>query len=154
VQTFYSRMKKLNNSFREHGSLDYSNYIYYFLIVAKLLGLRFIYLGEVALSYSFYRIVDIVIVPSFTETGAIIVLEAMAARKCVVTSNIYLINLYVSHVINSFLFNTPSEAAEIISNILAESVNIEHILAKAQEYAKNHDYRVTCKVLEQIHRQS
>jgi glycosyltransferase involved in cell wall biosynthesis len=147
-------MKKLNNSFREHGSLDYSNYIYYFLIVAKLLGLRFIYLGEVALSYSFYRIVDIVIVPSFTETGAIIVLEAMAAGKCVVTSNIYLINLYVSHVINSFLFNTPSEVAEIISNILAESVNIEHILAKAQEYTKNHDYRVTCKVLEQIHRQS
>jgi glycosyltransferase involved in cell wall biosynthesis len=80
--------------------------------------------------------VDIVIVPSFTETGAIIVLEAMAAGKCVVTSNIYPINLYVSHVINSFLFNTPSEAAEIISNILAESVNIEHILAKAQEYAK------------------
>jgi glycosyltransferase involved in cell wall biosynthesis len=64
------------------------------------------------------------------------VLEAMAAGKCVVTSNIYPINLYVSHVINSFLFNTPSEAAEIISNILAESVNIEHILAKAQEYAK------------------
>jgi glycosyltransferase involved in cell wall biosynthesis len=102
----------------------------------KLLGSRFIYLGEVALPYRFYKMVDIVIVPSFTETGAIIVLEAMAAGKCVVTSNIYPINLYVSHVINSFLFNTPSEAAEIISNILAESVNIEHILAKAQEYAK------------------
>jgi glycosyltransferase involved in cell wall biosynthesis len=118
----------------------------------KLLGSRFIFLGEVAPPYRFYKMVDIVIVPSLIETGAITVLEAMAAGKCVVASNIYPINLFISHGINGFLFNTPSEATKIISSILAGFVNIELVSAKAQEYAKNHDYRVICKVLERVYR--
>ncbi|MCC6056340.1 MAG: glycosyltransferase family 4 protein [Desulfurococcaceae archaeon] len=117
----------------------------------KLLGSRFIYLGEVALPYRFYKMVDVVIVPSLHETGAIAVLEAMAAGKCVVASNIYPINVYISHGVNGFLFNTPSEAAKIVSNILTGSIDIERVSAKAQECAKNHDYRVVCKVLEQIY---
>jgi glycosyltransferase involved in cell wall biosynthesis len=97
--------------------------------------------------------VDIVIVPSLTETGAIAVLEAMATGKCVIASNIYPINLYISHGINGFLFNNFHEATEILRGILEGSVNTELVSAKAQEYAKNHDYRVICKVLEQVYRQ-
>jgi glycosyltransferase involved in cell wall biosynthesis len=119
----------------------------------KLLGSKFIYLGEVASPYNFYKMVDVVIVPSLIETGAIAVLEAMAAGKCVVASNIYPINLYISHGINGFLFNNFHEATEILRGILAGSINTGSISAKAQEYAKNHDYRVICKVLEQIYRQ-
>ena len=119
----------------------------------KLLGSRFIYLGEVAPPYRFYKMVDIVIVPSLTETGAIAVLEAMAAGKCVVASNIYPIYTYISHGVNGFLFNTPSEAAKIVSNILAGSIDIEQVSARTQEYARKYDYRIVCKVLEQIYQQ-
>jgi glycosyltransferase involved in cell wall biosynthesis len=118
----------------------------------KLLDSRFIYLGEVAPPYRFYKMVDIVIVPSLTETGAIAVLEAMAAGKCVIASNIYPINLYISHGINGFLFNNFHEATEILRGILEGSVKIGTVSAKAQEYAKNHDYRIICKVLEQVYR--
>jgi glycosyltransferase involved in cell wall biosynthesis len=118
----------------------------------KLLGSRFTYLGEVASPYRFYKMVDIVIVPSLTETGAIAVLEAMAAGKCVIASNIYPINLYISHGINGFLFNNFHEATEILRGILEGSVNTGSVSAKAQEYAKNHDYRIICKVLERVYR--
>jgi glycosyltransferase involved in cell wall biosynthesis len=77
-----------------------------------LLGSRFIYLGEVTPPYGFYRCVDVVIVPSLIETGAIVVLEAMTAGKCVVASDIYPINLYISHGLNGFLFNTPYGSGE------------------------------------------
>jgi glycosyltransferase involved in cell wall biosynthesis len=118
----------------------------------KLLDSRFIYLGEVAPPYRFYKMVDIVIVPSLTETGAIAVLEAMASGKCVIASNIYPINLYISHGINGFLFNNFHEATEILRGILEGSVDMGSVSAKAQEYAKKHDYRIICKVLEQVYR--
>jgi glycosyltransferase involved in cell wall biosynthesis len=120
----------------------------------SLLGSRLIYLGEVAPPYSFYRNVDIVVVPSLTETGAIVVLEAMAAGKYVVASNIYPINLYISHGQNGFLFNTPSEAAEIILDILEGRINNKSISKEAQEYAKKHDYRIICQTLEKIYHRS
>ena len=116
-----------------------------------LLGSRFLYLGEVAPPYRFYRNVDVVIVPSFVETGAIVVLEAMAAGKCVIASNIYPINLYISHGLNGFLFNTPSEAAEAILNILEGCVDVKFISKEAQKYAEKHDYRVVCQALENVY---
>jgi glycosyltransferase involved in cell wall biosynthesis len=118
----------------------------------KLLNSRFTCLGEVAPPYRFYKMVDVVIIPSLTETGAIAVLEAMAAGKCVIASNIYPINLYISHGINGFLFNNFHEATEILRGILEGSVDMGSVSAKAQEYAKNHDYRIICKVLEQVYR--
>jgi glycosyltransferase involved in cell wall biosynthesis len=118
----------------------------------KLLNSRFTYLGEVTPPYRFYKMVDVVIIPSLTETGAIAVLEAMAAGKCVIASNIYPINLYISHGINGFLFNNFHEATEILRGILEGSVDMGSVSAKAQEYAKNHDYRIICKVLEQVYR--
>ena len=117
----------------------------------KMLGPSFTYLGEVAPPYNFYKAVDIILVPSLIETGAITVLEAMAAGKCVIASNIYPINLYISHGLNGFLFNTSSEAARAILNVLEGCVNIKSISKEAQKYAKNHDYRIVCKSLEKIY---
>ena len=117
----------------------------------NLLHGKFIYLGEVAPPYDFYKKVDVVIVPSLTETGAITVLEAMASGKCVVASNIYPINLYISQESTGFLFNTPSEAAKIILDILAGNVDIENISKAAQSYARKHDYRLVCAKLEDLY---
>jgi glycosyltransferase involved in cell wall biosynthesis len=117
----------------------------------NLLQSRFIYLGEVAPPYRFYQNVDIVVVPSVTETGAIVVLEAMASGKCVIASNIYPIYLYITHRVNGFLFNTPSEAATIILELLWGSIDIKSISEEAQKYAKEHDYRNICQILERIY---
>jgi glycosyltransferase involved in cell wall biosynthesis len=117
----------------------------------NLLQSRFIYLGEIAPPYRFYKSVDVVVVPSLTETGAIVVLEAMAAGKCVVASNIYPINLYITHKLNGFLFNTPSEAAKIILDILEGCVDIKSVSKEAQKYAKEHDYRIICRTLERVY---
>jgi glycosyltransferase involved in cell wall biosynthesis len=117
----------------------------------NLLQSRFIYLGEVAPPYRFYKSVDIVIVPSLTETGAIVVLEAMASGKCVVASNIYPINLYISHGLNGFLFNTPSEAAKIILGIFGGYLDVKSISREAQKYTEKHDYMVVCQTLESIY---
>jgi glycosyltransferase involved in cell wall biosynthesis len=116
-----------------------------------LMGSRFIYLGEVAPPYGFYKCVDVVIVPSLIETGAITVLEAMAAGKCVVASDIYPINLYISHGLNGFLFNTPREAAKILLDVLEGCVDLESISKEAQRCAEKHDYRVICQALENVY---
>jgi glycosyltransferase involved in cell wall biosynthesis len=116
-----------------------------------LMGSKFIYLGEVAPPYAFYKCVGVVIVPSLIETGAITVLEAMAAGKCVVASDIYPINLYISHGLNGFLFNTPREAAKILLDVLEGCVDLESISKEAQRCAEKHDYRVVCQTLENVY---
>jgi glycosyltransferase involved in cell wall biosynthesis len=137
------------------GRIDDERYARKILMdLRNLLQSRFIYLGEVAPPYRFYKSVDIVIVPSLIETGAIVVLEAMAAGKCVVASNIYPINLYISHGLNGFLFNTPSEAAKIVLDIIRGYIDVKFISREAQKYAKKHDYRVVCQALEKIYHHS
>jgi glycosyltransferase involved in cell wall biosynthesis len=134
------------------GRVDDKEYVERVLAgLRDLLESRFLYLGEVAPPYRFYRNVDVVIVPSLVETGAIVALEAMAAGKCVIASNIYPINLYISHGLNGFLFNTPSEAAETISNILEGCVDVKSISKEAQKYAEKHDYRIVCQAVENVY---
>jgi len=135
------------------GRVDKSDYALKILkMLRNILGSSFIYLGEVAPPYDFYRLVDIVLVPSYVETGAITVLEAMAAGKIVLGSNIYPINLYISHGKNGFLFDRSLDAAKTILDILSGIVNIKSITKEAQNYAKRHDYKIVCRQLENIYK--
>ena len=134
------------------GRIDDSNYARRILTdLRKMLGSSFAYLGEVAPPYNFYETVDVVIVPSIDETGAITVLEAMSAGKIVIASNIYPINLYIIDGINGFLFNTYSEASRKVLDVIENNVDIGKITSKAQEYAKRHDYKVVCRKLEEVY---
>jgi len=117
----------------------------------RILGPSFIYIGEVAPPYRFYGLVDVVIVPSFTETGAIVVLEAMAAGKCVIASNIYPINLYITHGVNGFLFDTTSDAVQTLFNIIEGTIDLNKISLRAQEKARQYDYRLVCTKLEKLY---
>jgi mannosyltransferase len=137
------------------GRIDNENYAQSILTkLRNMLGSSLIYMGEVASPYSFYENVDVVLVPSLIETGAITVLEAMATGKCVIASNIYPINLYINHKVNGCLFNTVSEAAEIILDILEQRLDIKSIGKEAQRYAQKHDYKTVCKRLEEIYYQA
>ena len=131
------------------GRIDDYRYGYEVLTnLKKPLGKGFMYLGEVAPPYDFYKMVNVVIVPSIRETGAITVLEAMAAGKVVIASDIYPINLYIRHGSNGFLFRSCEEASEIIQYIAENELRVRSIMLKAQEYAKLHDFRSVCRKLE------
>jgi len=135
------------------GRIDNSTYASRVLTSLKrVLGSSFIYIGEVASPYGFYKLVDIVIVPSLVETGAIVVLEAMASGKCVIASNIYPINQYIIHGINGFLFDTVSNAIQILLNIIEGAIDLNKISLKAQEEAQKYDYRFVCAKLEKLYR--
>lgn len=137
------------------GRAENQRYAYMVLEGLKtLLGDSFTYLGEIAPPYDFYRLVDIVIVPSLSETGAIVPLEAMAAGKIVVASNIYPINLYIKHCENGYLFDTPQDAAKILTEILSGSFDLAAVSRKAQKYALKHDYRVVCEKLERVYQRA
>jgi len=134
------------------GRIDDNAYAFKVLSGLKgILGSNFIYVGEVAPPYKFYKLVDIVIVPSLTETGAIVVLESMAAGKCVIASNIYPINLYVKHGVNGFLFDSELDAARILSDVVEGAISLSEISLRAQEEARKYDYRLVCARLEKVY---
>jgi glycosyltransferase involved in cell wall biosynthesis len=117
--------------------------------IAQLLGDRFKYIGEVTPPKLFYEQVDIVIVPSLRETGAITTLEAMASGKAVLTNNIYPMKTYIEDCRNGFLYNNPVEAAKRIA-ILFNGTELLHNLANnAKKDAAKYDLASVCKALEQ-----
>jgi len=135
------------------GRID--NKIYASKVLAglkKVMGPNFIYVGEIAPPYRFYKLVDVVLVPSLSETGAIVVLEAMASGKSVIARNIYPIYLYVKHGVNGFLFDTESDATQILSNIVEGVIDLKEISLKAQEESRKYDYRVVCTKLEKVYK--
>lgn len=135
------------------GRIDDPSYGYRVLSeLRESLGERFTYLGEVAPPHKFYRMVNAVIVPSIIETGAINVLEAMAAGKIVIAGNIYPINLYIRHGIDGFLFTRIFEAVKILKSVMDGSENIERIRRNAQSRVKCYDYRLHCSKLERVYK--
>jgi len=135
------------------GRIDNDIYAYKVLTgLRRILGPNFIYIGEVASPYKFYKLVDVVIVPSLIETGAIVVLEAMAAGKCVIANNIYPINQYITHGVNGFLFDTVQGAVQILLNIIKGAIDLNKISLKSQKEARKYDYRLICAKLEKMYR--
>lgn len=114
----------------------------------KLFGNRFHYLGELASPYHFYEKIDVMIVPSLIETGAITVLEAMAAGKIVLANNIYPINTYIKDSYSGFLYNGLEEATEKLVFILENLKSSKPIMTKASQTARTYDYKNICASLE------
>ena len=118
----------------------------------KILGKKFEYMGEISPPDLFYSKIDVVIIPSIKETGAIAVLEAMSSGKVVIASNIYPINRYIQHGYNGFLFENVIEASTIIIRIInGDEADIQQIASRAKRTAKFFDYRLTCQLLEKAY---
>lgn len=64
---------------------------------------KFNYIGFVDSSKNFYSKADIILIPSLWETGSIITLEAMAAGKAVIASDISPHCDYIEHGLSGFL---------------------------------------------------
>ncbi|MEM4847377.1 MAG: glycosyltransferase family 4 protein [Thermosphaera sp.] len=154
-------MKKVKNSSPEilkkirvllAGRIDHQRYAFQVLTnLSKLLKEKFFYIGEVAPPHKFYKMIDVLVVPSLIETGAITVLEGMAAGKIVIASDIYPINLYIKHGYNGFLFKSSEDVVKILHQIISMGSEFKIIARRAQEYAREHDYKAVCQALERIY---
>ncbi len=100
---------------------------------------HFKYLGEVAPPHKFYGMVDVVINPSRFETGAIGVLEAMAAGKTVIASDIYPMNKYITHGRDGFLFKDEETLHSILEGL--HEINTSEICERAAVKARDFDYK-------------
>lgn len=129
--------------------------IYYGNIVIKrlkrLLKDRFIYMGELRDPLEFYSKIDVFLFTSTIETGAIAVLEAMAAGKIVISRKIHPVDLYIEDMVTGALFETPIEGAEKLYSIINNTREIYRMQRNAIERALHHDYRVLCKKLEKVY---
>jgi len=143
------KTKSVPNRFILAGRIENKPYASRILIeLRKILGEKFYYLGEVADPLSFYKRVDVVIIPTLYETGAISVLEALAAGKVILAHNIYPINLYIKDSFNAFLYNNLEEAKKKLTFILDNFEHLKQIKFNANETAKMYDYNHICASLE------
>ena len=113
---------------------------------------NFKYLGYRSDVVPFYRMCNIILVPSLIETGAITVLEAMASGKAVIASNINPINEYIEHQRSGFLFNDPKEIYIYIKNLLENPNLIKEIGKQARKEAAKYDWNLIINKYEEMYR--
>ena len=114
---------------------------------------NFKYLGDLSTSpLPFYNMCDIILVPSISETGATIVLEAMASGKVVIASNINPINKYIEHERTGFLFNNQKEVYPYLKKLRESPSLIREIGRKARKKAAEYDWNLIIRKYEEMYR--
>jgi len=111
---------------------------------------NFKYIGAMDAA-QFCKMCDIVIVPSLRETGAKVVLEAMAAGKAVVASNIPPINEYIQHGYNGFLFDSDDQIYTFSKNLIEDPNLIEKLGDNARQEAAKYDWKPIISELEKMY---
>ena len=122
-------------------------------ILASLKKYRnFEYLGYLRDVLPFYKMCDIILVPSVVETGAITVLEAMASGKVVIASNINPINEYIEHERTGFLFNDQKEVCLHLKKLIKNPNLIREIGRKARKEVAKYDWNLIIRRYEEMYR--
>lgn len=111
---------------------------------------NFRYLGTVP-NREFYKLVDIVLIPSFAETGSVATLEAMACGKAVIASNIGPMNEYIEHGISGLLAKNEEQFYQYCKELVENPSLIEKLGRNAQEKAKQYDWEEVFNRLEAIY---
>ena len=114
---------------------------------------NFEYLGNLSTSpLRFFNICDIMLVPSISETGATVVLEAMASGKVVIASNINPINEYIEHERTGFLFNEEKEVYLNLKKLIENPNLIKEIGKRARKEAAKYDWNLIIRRYEKMYR--
>jgi len=99
---------------------------------------NFEYLGAIPAD-EFYRLVDILVVPSLAETGSVTTLEAMACGKAAITSNISPMNEYIEHGVSGLLVEEDEQFYHYCKQLIQNPALAERLGKNAQEKAKQYD---------------
>lgn len=127
--------KDVKIAFVGQPSIEYENIINE---LEKHTGFK--YLGFLPSSIDFYSQVDIVLVPSLWESGSIVVLEAMAAGKVVIASNINPHTEYIEHGKTGFLANVDEDFYKYCIELIHNKELIQTIGRNANTKAKEYDW--------------
>jgi len=102
---------------------------------------KFKYAGFTKSSEDFYSQTDIVIAPSLWETGSIVTLEAMAAGKAVIASDINPHREYIDHGFSGFLAKDNNDFYKYLKELIDNSDLIKTLGKNAQKKAKGYDWK-------------
>ncbi len=112
---------------------------------------EFEYSGFIKSSLDFYSQVDIVLVPSLWETGSIVTLEAMAAGKAVIASDINPHREYIEHGVTGFLAKDSEDFYRYCKELVCNE-ELRHMLGKnAQRKAKEYDWESVFMKVEKMY---
>jgi len=112
---------------------------------------QFKYVGFMKSSEDFYSQTDIVIIPSLWETGSIITLEAMAAGKAVVASDINPHREYIEHGVSGFLAKDGNDFYKYSKELIDNPDLIKTLSKNAQKKAKGYDWQIIFDKIESIY---
>ncbi len=111
----------------------------------------FEYSGFMRSSMNFYSQVDIVLIPSLWETGSIITLEAMAAGKAVIASDINPHREYIEHGITGFLAKNDEDFYRYCSDLICNEELMQTIGRNAKMSAKEYDWESVFRKVEDMY---
>lgn len=132
------------------GTIDDADYAHNLMPLLKKYD-SFKYLGYLRSAEKFFSICDIVLVPSLTETGAITVIEAMAAGKTVIASNIHPIKEYIKHGYSGFLFNEEKDVFAYLDVLLETPSLIKQVGKRARKEAAKYDWNLVIHCYEKMY---
>ncbi len=112
---------------------------------------KYMYMGFINSSRDFYSKVDIVLVPSLWETGSIITLEAMAAGKAIIASDINPHSEYIEHGVSGFLAKNEEEFYKYCKELVINENLREKLAMNAQRKAKEYDWENISTRVEEIY---
>jgi len=133
------------------GAIEDANYAKEVLASLKTYR-NFKYLGYASNVLPFYKMCNIIIVPSLIETGAITVLEAMASGNAVIASNINPIKEYIQHERSGYLFNHQKEVYPYLKKLIENPDLIKEIGTRARKEAAKYDWDLIIRRYEEMYR--
>ncbi len=152
IHRIIDAMKKIMNEYKEVKVLfagQKTDIIYAGNIINELERCNgFKYSGFMKSSMNFYSQVDIVLIPSLWETGSIVTLEAMAAGKAVVASDINPHSEYIEHGVSGFLAKNGEEFYEYCKKLINDEKLRLLMCRNATQRAKEHDWNKIMKSIE------
>jgi glycosyltransferase involved in cell wall biosynthesis len=113
---------------------------------------EFEYSGFIKSSKDFYSQVDIVLVPSLWETGSIVTLEAMAAGKAVIASDINPHREYIGHGVNGFLAKDSEDFYRYCKELICNEELRQMLGRNAQRKAKEYDWESVFMKVEEMYK--
>ena len=116
---------------------------------------KFEYCGIVKNSSDFYKEINILLFPvssSWVETGAIVVLEAMAAGKVVIAYNNAPVNEYIEDRISGFLVKNEEEIYQNCRQLIQHPEILSVISDNAKMRARNYNISEMFKKINQLYK--
>jgi len=112
------------------------------------------YVGPISPPEDFLSQIDILVAPSFAESAAIGVLEAMATGAVVVARRNSIHCEYIKHGVNGLLFQTTEEFQEAMEAVVSDEAFRGQLAHRAVEFVRRYDVQRITSEMEDAYRRA